>query len=152
MDTTYSRRGARGRTRRDLSARACSLSTTSVRSCYSSLWRLVSVLAILQLFRSKCHVRQAQYRRRIKYNSGVARSKAYSISSLSPSAYVISSDQDFHVLHIFFLLYNVAYLLFLWYVLGFYICVLRWSDCNKVTSESRNQLRMIGLIGISQEG
>lgn len=152
MDTTYSRRGTRGRTRRDLSARACSLSTTSVRSCYSSLWRLVSVLAILQLFRSKCHVRQAQYRRWIKYNSGVARSKAYSFSSLSPSACVISSDQDFHVLHIFSLLFNVAYLLFLWYVLGFYICVLRGSDCSKVISESRNQLRMIELIGISQEG
>lgn len=56
MDTTYSRRGTRGRTTRVLSTRACSLSTTSVRSCYSSLWKLVSVLAILQLFRSKCHV------------------------------------------------------------------------------------------------
>lgn len=42
-----------------------------------------------------------KYRRWIEYSSGVATSKAYSILSLSPSAYVISSEQDFHVLQIF---------------------------------------------------
>lgn len=76
MDTTYSRRGTRGRTTRDLSARACSLSTTSVRSCYSSLWRLVRVLAILQLFRSKCHV-----------NTGVELNTAVVLQEVKPTAF-----------------------------------------------------------------
>lgn len=43
MDMTCSRRENRESTKRPQSQRACSLSTTSVRSCYSSQWKPVSI-------------------------------------------------------------------------------------------------------------
>lgn len=43
MDMTYSRIENRESTKRPQSQRACSLSTTSVGSCYSSQWKPVSI-------------------------------------------------------------------------------------------------------------